>query len=400
MTSLTLGSEQSAVKSDAWLPVWPAEELTPQQLEEFFKQADPLITARGFDYDVRGETRPDLMRFERLHDMDGLSELTESEAGGKLQMQKHNAMIKKMNAENAQMMAEGIAALAQSRNLLASAITLSMRPKAPLRLDELLSKHELASKPGTYNGTQMWKELKTLRGKRSDFQDQIDHDRALEQLRDRRLEDGCSVQDFSDKINMLKQHHLPYLQRPFKDDAAVAEFFIDLMPAKNDTDGRLLKEKLQDSGNLNSVKAVAECVKIVKKSESIEVRRAAAAAFALQCGLPSAPALAQQRTQSGAQPGLAAGIAKALAAVIGDSSASVTSSQGISLNQLSEALQQAGTSGASKKQAAKLAAAAAKAADAAPASKEDVARMVKEAIAAAAASSNSNSGNYKSRASA
>ena len=125
------------VKSDAWLPQWPAEELTAQQLEEFFKQAEPLVASRGYDYDVRGETRPDLLRFERLHDLDGLTELTEAEAGSKLAMQKHNSMVRRLTLENAQLRSEGSATLRQCRNLFASAIILSMRPKAPLRLSRV-----------------------------------------------------------------------------------------------------------------------------------------------------------------------------------------------------------------------------------------------------------------------
>ena len=99
MSSTTLSDQP--VKSDAWLPQWPAEELTAQQVEEYFKQAEPLVTSRGFDYDVRGETRPDLLRFERLNDLDGLTELTESEAGSKMAMQKHNNMVRRLTLENA-----------------------------------------------------------------------------------------------------------------------------------------------------------------------------------------------------------------------------------------------------------------------------------------------------------
>ena len=271
-------------------------------------------------------------------------------------MQKHNNMVKRLTLENAQRISEGTAVVAQCRNLFASAIILSMRPKAPLRLSELLTKHEVASKPGTYNGTQMWKDLLAMKGKRSDFQDQLDHDRALELLRDRQLADGCSVQDYSDKVNMLRQHHMPYLQRPFRDDEAVAEFFIDLMPAKNDTDGRLLKKELKDKGALTSVNAVVECVKIVKKSESVGVRRAAAAAFSKQMGLASAAPAPAQQAPAGLQPALAAGITSALAtlgvgASVGGGNAS-SSADGLN------GLNSSSSSGASKRQAAKAAAAA------------------------------------------
>ena len=267
-------------------------------------------------------------------------------------MQKHNNTLHRLTRENAQFIAEGTASIAQARNLFASAIILSMRPKAPLRLQELLTKHEVTAKPGTYHGTNMWKDLLALKGGRSDFEDQLDHDRALELLRDRQLPDGCSVQDFSDKVNMLRQHHMPYLQRPFKDDEAIAEFFIDLMPAKNDTDGRLLKKELLAAGTLTSVNAVAECVKIVKKSESVGVRRAAAAAFNRQMGLTTGSAQPAQ-LQAGFAPALAAGIQTAVLQAMGSAGASVGGSVTDSISGLNSSI----SSGASKRQAAKATAA-------------------------------------------
>lgn len=41
-----------------------------------------------------------------------------------------------------------------------------------------------------------------------------DHDRAVELMRDTAVPDGCSTQDFSDKVNELVRDHVLWLERP------------------------------------------------------------------------------------------------------------------------------------------------------------------------------------------
>ena len=96
--SLSLGaSDNTSSKSqDFWLPQWPCEEPTAQQLEEYFKAATPLVTSRGYDYDVRGEMPPSLLHLSQLHNMSGMTELSATEAGGEAAAQKHNMQIRKM----------------------------------------------------------------------------------------------------------------------------------------------------------------------------------------------------------------------------------------------------------------------------------------------------------------
>ena len=73
-----------------------------------------------------------------------------------------------------------------------------MNVTAPLRLDGLKAKHLIPGTADQYNGVEMWKDLSNLLSKVSATEDEVDHDRALEDARDSPLPDGCSVQDFSD----------------------------------------------------------------------------------------------------------------------------------------------------------------------------------------------------------
>ena len=128
----------------------------------------------------------------------------------------------------------------------------------------------------------MWKELLTLKTADSLTSERIDHDRVLENMRDNVLADGCSAQEYSHRVKTLQRWHIPHLQRPFATDESLAEFLIDLMPEKNGHEGRDLKRRLKTAGTLTSVTAVAECTKIVRQTESASVRKAAAAAIAMQ----------------------------------------------------------------------------------------------------------------------
>ena len=70
--SLSLGATDntSSKSQDFWLPQWPCEEPTAQQLEEYFKAATPLVTSRGYDYDVRGEMPPSLLHLSLLNHLE------------------------------------------------------------------------------------------------------------------------------------------------------------------------------------------------------------------------------------------------------------------------------------------------------------------------------------------
>ena len=86
--------------------------------------------------------------------MTSMTEITLEEAGGnKSTMQKHNSIYWQKLRENQQMQIESDALLAQQRNLFAAAITLSLRPKAPLRLEALRTKHAVVHSKLTWQYT-------------------------------------------------------------------------------------------------------------------------------------------------------------------------------------------------------------------------------------------------------
>ena len=76
--------------AERWLPIFPGEEPNVEQIKEWFKEATPLVHTRGYDYDIRGETPPALLPFTIVQSVDGMAELTATEAGGAAAAMKHN----------------------------------------------------------------------------------------------------------------------------------------------------------------------------------------------------------------------------------------------------------------------------------------------------------------------
>ena len=107
MESLNIAGSKS---SDDWLPVWPSEEAPVQFVEEYFRKATPLITMKGFDFDLRGETPPSLLKYDALIDVRGLTEMTpaaDASLATKMSIQKHNLTLRSQIAQNALLVQQG-----------------------------------------------------------------------------------------------------------------------------------------------------------------------------------------------------------------------------------------------------------------------------------------------------
>ena len=208
MESLNIASSKSA---DDWLPVWPSEEAPAQFVEEYFRKATPLITLKGFDFDVRGETPPSMLKYDNLTDVRGLTEMTpaaDATVSQQIAIQKHNLMLRSQINANALLVQQGTLEKRRHRNLFAQAIILSLTPNAPVRLEALMTKHAVAGHANTYNGTEMWKDLIKLKTADSLTTERVDHDRVLESMRDNMLADGCSAQEYSHRVKTLQRWHI------------------------------------------------------------------------------------------------------------------------------------------------------------------------------------------------
>ena len=273
------------------LSEFPGENPTVEEVITFLDANEPLVqTAYGSE--LRGETPPALVHLSEPEDLTGFVLITDPTEARTASGMKHNFSVRQALKLNATRKKAFDAAMLERSNALAQAIDLSMRRTAPLRLQALQAVHAVPALLKTFNGIAMWRDIISLRTSTGLTEEYIDHDREVERARDERLPDGCCVQDFTDKVVTVVRDHIPYMDRPFRDEAKKAEFIIRLMPESNAAEGRSLLRRLRDAGTLTPSDAIRECTEIVKESQSSESRRVAAAARLVAKDVTAAAALA------------------------------------------------------------------------------------------------------------
>lgn len=293
------------------LPVFPGEDVTNKQLEDWFEVAIPTLSRAGFDAVLRGEVPSHLLPYTYLQDMTGMLELNEQQAkdAGPAASARHNAMVRKAKAENDLKQAQLAAGLMAAKNALAQHLILSLTPKTGLRLSQLKSTFAVSGAANTYDGKGMWDSLVALRKNVGQIEETRDHDRVVELMRDTVLSDGCSAQLFSDKVNELVRDHVPWLERPLA-GAALGRFIVRLMPLQNASEGRALIRELTAAGTMGDTATVIQrCMAIVRESEAPATRMAGMAERAAAYGTALTAAAAAMLGQ--AQPPAGSGVPSA-----------------------------------------------------------------------------------------
>ena len=102
----------------------------------------------------------------------------------------------------------------------------ALSSRAPLRLKAMLDAHKDARVAECHDGIAMFKELIALRNTTGLVEESIDHDIAVEEMRDTQLADGCAVSEFTAKVNSLVKDHAPYMTNGFKDQTAMNKFIV------------------------------------------------------------------------------------------------------------------------------------------------------------------------------
>ena len=130
----------------------------------------------------------------------------------------------------------------------------------------MLKTHAVASEPGTYDGMAMWQELRALTSEPSSIAERREHDRIMEAARDNMLPDGCSAQDYADKVKTIVRDYNPYSERPYE-GAALGHYIIGLMPRANAHDKRIVTADLLKQDKMDDMEEViARCTEVVRDS--------------------------------------------------------------------------------------------------------------------------------------
>ena len=250
------------------LSEYPAEDPTRAQLEDWYDRNVPALVRSGYGPAMRGDHPGALLPLAAAAEVPDIPPLTAAQRRevSPTEAARHDQLVEKTRRDRALAARQLHAQLQEYHNRFAAILESAMRPKASMRLKALQRNHQVTGVAGCYNGGAMWRELALLRNTANRLEDMRDHDRAVEAMRDSPLQDGCSAQDFADKVNKLTRDHLRFLERPLQ-GVALSKFIVNLMPNANQAEGRALIRELDAVGDLSDTNIViARCTEIVKDS--------------------------------------------------------------------------------------------------------------------------------------
>ena len=257
--------------SYANLPVFPSEDPTKKELEDWLDSASTALLRAGYGPAMRNEDPPSLIPLTLQVGVPDPTPLSAAEkaAAGPLEALRHEKLCEKttLDKQSAKLTLE--MHRREYHNKLAAILDAAMRRSAGLRLRTLMNAHKDPNHADCYDGGAMWRELDALRSTASRLEDVRRHDRAVEAARDTFLPNGCSANAYMDKVNGLVRDHIPYLERPME-GAALGRFLIGIMPKANAAEGRGLIRELNTPGATHGLDdcsyVIKRCAEIVRES--------------------------------------------------------------------------------------------------------------------------------------
>ena len=183
-----------------------------------------------------------------------------------LTVSSENARISHQNKINAMEREEKVREI---ENRVASKLRRALRPKAPLLLKGLLTKFGHVDMAGatiddSFNGIAMFLAIVNDSKKVVDDVDQLTYQKAMEKLRDNKLGDNCTAQQFSDRVNLFTAKVNPFMEVPLAGER-LSRFILDFLPEVLSSDKRSLKRELEDKHLLdNPEEATQHAYRLVK----------------------------------------------------------------------------------------------------------------------------------------
>ena len=220
----------SADSGTGKLTAWPSEHPTNKQVSDWLKINEPRVNSR-FGPLMRGETPPHLISFTSGEvDLTGYVEIAaatpDAQGMNASQIMRHNVEVRKARAKAAELtrcLEDGKRA---HKDQLAQDVIMALQPNAPLLLARLTQECKImlpdpahprdptrATDSKAIDGKLMFERLMAMRGHAGMHEETRDHDRAVERMRDTRLEDKCHADDFAYKVNKLLSEHVDHLER-------------------------------------------------------------------------------------------------------------------------------------------------------------------------------------------
>ncbi|KAL3895957.1 MAG: hypothetical protein SGPRY_013385, partial [Prymnesium sp.] len=312
-------------------PVFPGEDPTRRELEEWLKAWDSaIIKATDIDAILANETPASLISISVETDLWDMVIIKEpaSETNAELaQRCTHNAKVRASHRAEQLRKKEYSSKLNMLKKAFAGRIERSMRENAPGRLRALQASHSLRTDipgaPRAYDGPAMYVELRKLLDTPGQTQRRSArwHERQWELLRDTPpLPNHCTTsQEYSEKVHTLLTIHRPNFEAVRLEGATLTDALISFMPECNAQEVRTMRRELIAAGkHTDYEEAVRRCVEVAAlaqlRTTTPSSTKAAAASIVAKSNLRAAEATASARQREAAIAAKTAAAATAAAA--------------------------------------------------------------------------------------
>ena len=277
MMNLALSIDADAAdKSGSGKPAFldfPEENPSQMKLKEWIESYGADLVSVGFGAVMRNEVPREAAKYIDRPTIPDLVGTAASDAAAVASLAAKNADREHQNAVN-KIERDGI--INEYKTRLAGKLARSLRPRAQLRLEELLKSCPLLDASGAAiaapyagavvaDGAKMWRELTRLVAKQEHANVVKSYRKQVEAIRDKQLSSNCSPQQFANVIVNLNKLN-PLLAMPYKGGDYV-ELVLGIMPESLGTDVRSIELQLEKDGKgADEAEVVERCKALISKT--------------------------------------------------------------------------------------------------------------------------------------
>ena len=242
MTIFAVAPDTTGQTALSGFPEFPSEKPDKSTLKSWLETTTEIANASGFGCFMRNEEPYEIAKLVARPRVPVPADATLAAAAASknLDIDHANSLIKM----------ERDAKMRELQNRFAAKLGQAMKKRASLRLASLRAKYQLKDTagnavPGSFNGAAMFEDLRTLMNAADDGTTYKKHLQTVERLRDTRLPNNCSPQEWSDRMTEFQLAN-ELNEEPYA-GAKLVKTMVGMLPKCWSTDVRQLVQAVKTS---------------------------------------------------------------------------------------------------------------------------------------------------------